>query len=285
MSRDQIEKSKALMQTLEKRKITYTEMLPTHVPVERFIKSAMLYVTRNPDLLNCDPVSIVNSVNNAAELGLDFTQAKGHAYIVKFGDQATFMPGYRGLIDLARRSGRVKFVDAQLVYENDHFEYEYGESRRLVHRPPKLGHARGEMIGAYAVARLDNDELQFVVMDKEELDRIRERSKAKNAGPWKTDEGEMYRKVPVRRLFKYLPCSPDLEKAIELDNHVSGVIEEITNDPGKSRTETLAEMLAGDAANMEAEEAEYTDIAQDEPPQDDFFAEPLGVGTKKGDRS
>lgn len=253
---------KQVMSTLEKRKPTYAEMLPSHVPVERFIKSAMLYVMRHPELLDCEPSSIINSVNNAAELGLDFTQAKGLAYIIKYGNQATFMPGYRGFIDLARRSGKVKFIDAQLVYQNDHFEYEFGENRKLVHRPPKLGEPRGDMIGGYAIARLDNDEIQFVVMNKEELNSIRGRSKSLGKGPWVTDAGEMYRKIPVRRLFKYLPCSPDLEKALELDNAVSGVVDDAAPS-NKSRTDTLADMLTGDNTFVAAEDAEYEDIPAD----------------------
>jgi recombination protein RecT len=272
----------SLAASLEERKAAFAEMLPSHVNVKRFIKSAMLYAMRSPEILDCDPKSIITSVNNAAELGLDFTQAKGHAYLVKFGNAATFMPGYRGLIELARRSGRVKYLDAQLVYQNDVFEYELGANRALIHKPPRLGQPRGEMIGAYAVAKLDNDELQFVVMNMEELNSIRARSKAKNAGPWQTDPGEMYRKIPVRRLFKYLPCSPDLEKAIEYDNQASGIVEEERPTTGGGRTDVLADLI-GAAAEAEFEEIppEETEQAETVKKQKDFFEEPLEVGGKK----
>jgi len=192
-------------------------LLPSHVNGERFIKSAMLAAYKNPDILKCDKVSVMAAIYTGAELGLDFTEAKGHAYIVPFGSKATFIPGYRGLIDLARRSGAVNKIEAHVVYDNDEFEVEYGTASKIFHKPVIDGGPQGKVIGAYAVAWMKTGETQCEFMNLEELNKIRNKSKSKS-GPWATDTGEMYRKTVVRRLFKYLPSSPDMEKALEKDN-------------------------------------------------------------------
>lgn len=250
---------------IKQRRPEIKELLPSHVNVDRYLKSAMLAVARNPDLLNCTPISIVTTIINGAELGLDFTPAKGHAYIVPFIKTATFMPGYRGFIELARRSGRVKIIDAQLVFENDVFDFGFGEKRFLIHKPAWPGD-RGKMIGAYAMARLDNDELIFTVMNMQELDAIRDRSKAKSCGPWKTDAEEMYRKVPIRRLFKYLPCSPDDEekiaKLMQYDHDIFGT-EDKGLEPGKGRTDALAEMIGAGMAPA-TDDADFEDVPADD---------------------
>lgn len=204
------EQTKALTirETLEEKKPDIRALLPAHVDCDRFIKSALLAVARNSDLQKCTPKSLFTAIVNAAELGLDFTPAKGHAYLVPFSNhgvlEVQFMPGYRGLIDLARRSGAVTKMEAHLVYENDIFEIHYGTESKLVHKPLFRGD-RGSLIGGYAVAFFKDALPQFEFMTIEELEAIKARSKSKDKegnfkGAWKTDEHEMHRKAPVRRL-------------------------------------------------------------------------------------
>jgi len=213
---------KTLREYLDVKKAEISSMLPTHVNYERFAKSALLAVARDPKLQDCSVLSLFTAVVNAAELGLDFTPSRGAAYIVKFGNQAVFMPGFRGLIDLAKRTGDVTKIEAHIVHEGEKFELEYGTNSHLTHVPRYAGES-GKMIGAYAVAHFKDGTFQFEYMTKEMIDGIRKRSKAANNGPWVTDYDEMARKTVVRRLFKYLPSSSDLlDKAIEADNKAIG---------------------------------------------------------------
>jgi len=239
---------KTLKHYIDERRPEITAMLPSHVNVERFLKSALLAVARDPKLQACTPLSLFTAVLNAAELGLDFTPARGAAYLIKYGDIATFMPGYRGLIDLAKRTGDVSRIEAHLVYENDKFELEYGAESKLTH-VPELRKERGKMIGVYAVANFKNGESQFEYMSKQQVDDIRKRSKAAGNGPWVTDYEEMSRKTALRRLYKYLPSSSDLlDKAIEADNKAIGLaefsIEPLEPLEDGEKTSRLADRLA-----------------------------------------
>jgi len=214
-------------------------LLPTHVNCNRFIKSAFLAISREPKLLECTQKSLITAVINAAELGLDFTPAKGHAYLIAFKQTATFMPGYRGMIDLAKRSGTVSKIEAHIVHEKDEFSIEYGLTPKLVHKPQITG-APGNVLGAYAIAWFKDDEPQYEFMTKDQLDGIRRRAKTDLI--WSSDYIEMCRKTAVRRLFKYLPSSPDLDKAMAFDNQIAGVAEAPPVDD-TPRTESLANLI------------------------------------------
>lgn len=258
-----------IREQLEEKKPDIRQLLPSHVDVDRFIKSALLAVARNSDLKKCTVASVFTAIVNAAELGLDFTPAKGHAYLVPFNNHGTleaeFMPGYRGFIYLAKNAGVVTKIEAHLVYEKDQFELFYGTEPKLYHKPC-LEESPGKVIGAYAVAFFSNTSPQSDYMRLDELKAIRTRSKAKK-GPWATDEGEMMRKTPVRRLFKYLPSSPDIDKALEADNQAVGLIDfDISDQPLEDgeRTSQLSDKLDGVSDNNKTEQGEPLEMtAQD----------------------
>ncbi len=212
-------------------------ILPSHINLERFIKSAILCIYNNPALQKCTKESLVEAIYSAAELGLDFIPTRGHAYLVPFGNKATFMPGYRGLTDLALRGGSVLKVFTRLVYEGDGFTLTYGTQERIVHIPNLDPSKRGEITGAYSVAALRNGETIFEYMIVDELESVRKTSKMANKGAWADHKPEMYKKTVERRLFKHLPTSPDaqaqerIDKAIDLDNKAVGLIQEAEDDP------------------------------------------------------
>lgn len=200
-------------------------VLPKHVTVERLVKIAVSACSRNPDLLACTQASVFMAVLQAAELGLEFGNVLGQAYLVPFnnGDkkEATMIPGYRGLISLARRSGEIKSIEAVLVYERDEFELIRGTETRIIHKP-HLDSDPGEVRLVYGIAHLKDGGEQVEVMRLSELNAIRDRSKAAKSGPWVTDTYEMYRKTVIRRLFKYLPMSVELVKAITASDAAEG---------------------------------------------------------------
>lgn len=256
-------------------------LVPT-IPRDRFLKIALQAITRSPSLLDCTPASFVLALRDAAELGLEPSGLMGSAYLVPYRNkksgkmEAQLIPGYRGLIDLARRSGEVRTVEAHVVRERDEFSFGYGSDQYL-HHVPYLNMTgaeddegkpldAGEYVAAYAFARLASGEVQFDVMDVPELDKIRAQSKAADKGPWATHWAEMARKTPTRRLLKYLPLSVvALTRALELEDIAEGQSEPERPEKSQARTalqaalkvETPDEEPPVETEDREAEEGEF----------------------------
>lgn len=196
--------------------------LPKHMSPDRMLRISLTELRKTPKLNECDPMSLLGAIVQSAQLGLEPGSALGHAYLVPFYNNKTgrhevqLIPGYKGLIDLARRSGQIAAISARCVYENDKFDFSYGLNERLDHVPAKSD--RGALIYVYAVAKLRDGSTQMEVMSMDEVERVRALSKSKDFGPWKDHYDEMARKTAVRRLAKYLPLSPEMVRTIELDN-------------------------------------------------------------------
>lgn len=210
--------------TLTKMKPQLQMALPAGMSVERLTRTALTVIRTTPKLLQCSTESLCAAVMQSAQLGLE-PGMLGHCYFVPFFNgrrkqyEVTFIIGYRGLIQLARRSKRIKTIQASAIYENDDFDYELGSNARLFHKRP-FGKELGKMIGAYAhVTYVDGGE-QFEVMSKSEIDSIRARSKAKDSGPWVTDYDEMAKKTVFRRLAKYLELTIEISEAIHKDEAI-----------------------------------------------------------------
>lgn len=124
--------------------------------------------------------------------------------------------GYRGMIDLARRSGQIVSISARTVRESDQFNYCYELDERLEHVPS--GNEDAPISHVYAVARLKDGGVQFEVMTLKQIEAVRSQSKAANSGPWISHFEEMAKKTLIRRLFKYLPVSIESQRAVLLMN-------------------------------------------------------------------
>ena len=201
---------------VERQRESFAARLPKHVDPSRFIKILVTAAAKNPKILECDKESVILSALQAAELGLEPGGALGEGYLVPYGRTCQFIPGYRGFISLARRSGQIVSIEAHVVYSADHFECEFGLEPKLVHRPDLTAKDRGDILGFYAVARLKDGGTQFEFMPKADVEAIRKRSRAAQSGPWVTDYAEMGKKTVIRRIFKMLPVSVELVRALEL---------------------------------------------------------------------
>jgi recombination protein RecT len=182
---------------------------------QRVAYAVMSAMAANGRLMACKPESIRKCAIDAVSLGLVPGGQLGHAYLVPFGQEATLIIGYRGMIELAKRSGVIARIEARVVYDGDFFEVDYGSEAVIIHKPT-FGE-RGEMLGVYAIAHDVHGNQQFEIMTKEEIEHVRNKSRAKDNGPWKTDYHEMARKTAVKRLCKYLPMTADMAQAIEID--------------------------------------------------------------------
>ena len=190
---------------------------------DRFCATALAALSDSPALLRCTPESVIQSLYKAAQLGL-VPGLLNSAHLIPYKNQCRLIPGYGGLRDLALRSGAVRNIESHLVYEKDEFAFALGTEPRIEH-VPHLAQDRGEVIAAYAVAHLAAGGIQVEIMPRDEIDRIRRRSRASGNGPWVTDFGEMARKTVLRRLCKHLPQTPDLAQAIQLENDAEGEAE------------------------------------------------------------
>ena len=195
--------------------------LPKHMTPERMARIAFSAMQRQPLLLECTPQSLALCVITASELGLEPNMI-GHAYLVPYRNNKTgktdaqLILGYKGLIDLARRSGALSTISVACVHERDKFEYELGLEPRLKHRPYMDGE-RGNVTLVYAVARLKDGGYQFEVMSRAEIEQVRKKSKAGSSGPWVEHWDEMAKKTVLRRLCKLLPSSIELARAVAMD--------------------------------------------------------------------
>ena len=198
--------------------------LPKSMTAERLTRIVMTECRKVPALMQCNQESFFGAVLQCAQLGLEPGSALGHCYLLPFGNgksrdgrpNCQLIIGYRGMIDLARRSGQIVSINAYCVHEADEFEYELGLHPDIHHRPSPLAE-RGPVTYVYAVAVLKGGGVQFEVMSRAEIEAVRVQSKAGKSGPWVTHWEEMARKTVVRKLFKYLPVSIEAIRAVEID--------------------------------------------------------------------
>lgn len=221
---------KTIAGLLEQMKSEIARCLPKHLTPERMARIALTELRKTPKLQECEPLSFIAAIMQASQLGLE-PGVLGACYLIPFFNGKTgktecnFIPGYRGFLDLARRSGQIISLTAHSVFENDEFIYEYGLEEKLVHRPTL--NDKGSLVAVYSVARLKDGGYQFEVMSKKEVDEIRQQSKSGNAGPWVTHYEQMAKKTILRKLFKWLPCSIEMQKAVVLDEHADVGIQDI----------------------------------------------------------
>lgn len=255
----------------ESQKSTLAAVLPKHVGADRMLKIALGALRTTPKLMQARTDTLLGAIIQCAQLGLEPNTPLGHAYLIPFENrnkgvtEVQIVFGYKGLIDLARRSGQIVSIAAHEVRANDHFEYEYGLDEKLVHRP-SMGE-RGEVIAFYAVAKLMGGGYAFEVMSRADVEAIRNESqgwktavrfKKEASSPWGAHFVEMGRKTVLRRLFKFLPVSIELATAATLDSKAA-----IGETQG-----AFEDVLQG----------EYTIAADDGQPSDD-----AGIDTTTGE--
>lgn len=192
-------------------------VLPAHVTPERFERVTLTALQRQPDLLSVDRKSLFGAVMQCAQDGL---QPDGkEAALVKFGKGAAYMPMVAGLLKLARQSGEIASLTANVVYEGDEFDYWIDDDGEHLSHRPSIDGDRSSIRAVYAMARTSSGESIIEVMPYAEVEKVRKASRSANAGPWRDWYSEMARKTAIRRLFKRLPRSTDrLEEAVHRDD-------------------------------------------------------------------
>lgn len=205
--------------------------LPSVITPERFTRMVLSALSTTPKLGSCTPKSFLGAMMSAAQLGLEPNTPLGQAYLIPYKnkgvDEVQFQIGYKGLIDLAYRSGEVSLVQAHIVYENDVFECEFGLEPKLIHKPADKD--RGNPIKVYAMFKTKNEGYGFEVMSMDDVRRHAEKySKAYNYGssPWQTNFEEMAKKTVLKKVLKYAPLKSDFVRGIVQDETIKTEISE-----------------------------------------------------------
>jgi recombination protein RecT len=180
----------------------------------RFARIALTATFKNPQLLDCTRESLLNCLLRLSELGIEPDGRRAH--LIPYGTECTLLIDYKGIAELIRRNGEVAHIHCDVVGENDHFEYRFGTGGKLDHIPA-VGN-RGKIKCAYSYIRLKDGTEEYDVMGTEEIETVRERSRAAKKGPWVTDWNEMAKKTVFRRHAKLLPLSPEVREMIESDD-------------------------------------------------------------------
>ena len=193
--------------------------LPSVITPERFTRIVLTALSSNPKLQACTPMSVMGAMMQAAQLGVEPNTPLGQAYLIPYGNVCQFQLGYKGLIDLAYRSGEASSIQAHEVHENDTFTYEYGLEPKLRHVPAQTD--RGPVTFYYAVLKLKNGGVGFEVMSREDVEKFAmKKSKAYHNGPWQTDFDEMAKKTVLKKVLKYAPLKTEFARAVASDESV-----------------------------------------------------------------
>jgi recombination protein RecT len=196
---------------------------------ENVINEALICARLTPKLLDCAPFSWVNSLVDAAIMGLPMTGQSGKAWLTKRwsgahqANLAQYMLGWRGMLDIVYRTQLFKRIDAGVVYRGDEFHYERGMNQHLKHAPNMTGNRKDEnVVGFYVEGLLTNGEFKFEVMSIDEVKKIRDNYAVDKSGKvsdtWRDHFTEQGKKTVMRRFWKWLPDHEELQIAEAVDN-------------------------------------------------------------------
>ena len=240
--------------------------LPSVITPERFTRIVLSALSTNPKLAATTPQSFLGAMMTAAQLGLEPNTPLGQAYLIPFRNhgimETQFQLGYKGLIDLAYRSGAVSVIQSQVVYENDVFEYSFGLDPQLKHIPAKKD--RGEPTAVYAMFRTKDGGYGFEVMSMDDIrSHAKKYSKSYGNGPWQTNFEEMAKKTVLKRVLKYAPLKSDFVRGMAQDETI--------------KTEIGDDMYSIPGAVIDADEDDFQEIPDTDPETGEVIGDPITI--------
>lgn len=247
--------------------------LPTVMTPERFTRIVLTALSSNPKLGQCTPNSFLGAMMQAAQLGVEPNTPLGQAYLIPYRNKGTlecqFQLGYKGLIDLAYRSGAVQSIQAHEVHENDEFEYSYGLDGTIRHKPALKD--RGPVIAYYGVWKTKDGGYGYEVMSVDDVISVRDQySKAADSkfSPWATNFDAMAKKTVLKRALKYAPLKTEFARALSQDNTIKTTIApDMANEPDETNyTDIEAEQVPD---NVDPKTGEVHDTHPDQETEDD----------------
>lgn len=258
----------------------FAAALPDVMSPERFIRLTLTAFSKTPRLYECTSASLLGALLMAAQLGMEPNSPLGQAYLIPYYNrdkeayECQFQLGYKGMITLAYRSGKVTDIAAYEVRANDRFDYELGLESKLYHKP--VLRDRGEVIAYYAVWHTKDGGHGFAVMSKEDVEAHRNHfSKASQKGfsPWTTSFDEMAKKTVLKQALKYAPMAADFQRAMMSD----GAVKNIDDPKDIPSIDILDEPNEMDYVETEAREHDEGAIPEQKEPADFLKTETVKV--------
>ena len=225
--------------------------LPSVITPERFTRIVLSALSTNPKLAETTPQSFLGAMMTAAQLGVEPNTPLGQAYLIPYRNKGVmecqFQLGYKGLIDLAYRSGEISIIQAQMVYSEDSFTYSFGLEPTLKHIPATGD--RGEPVHVYAMFKTKEGGYGFEVMSIEEIRIFAQKySKAYDNGPWQTNFEEMAKKTVLKRVLKYAPLKTEFLRGLAQDETIK---QEISDDMYMVQPTMVEDVIPVDSATGE----------------------------------
>ena len=249
------------------------KLLPKGMDPDRLFRMALTECIKNPDLLDCSAESWALAIQTCAQQGLYPDSGLGYMYLVPrknkkaggdYVKEVSAMRGYQGDIRLARNTGEIADIYAEVVYAKDSYKVKKGLNRDIVHEPYEADDDPGPLKACYAVAKLTSGEIAFVTLTRRDVDRHRASSQGADSdySPWKKHEAAMWKKTAIHELFKWLPkASENMERAAR---SIAGdaVAVDVTPVAGSTVPLEPAHGLDGLTAQLQAAGAEEGAAAQ-----------------------
>ena len=240
--------------------------LPKHVTPDRMMRVALNCIRKVPKLMDCDPASLFGAITEAATYGWELGGVLGHAYLVPYGRECTLIPGYKGLVDLCRRSGQISTISAECVHAGDKFSYSLGDDPHIAHVPNDRDPKRHEkpIDYVYVVVKLRDGGIQRSVWSQASIDAHKEKysqawryaDKAKKDSSWHTSWPAMAKKTVLRDMIQrgLLPVSAEYREVVDrgLKHDDDGGMDfgtfDIVPEPGAIEGEVGGQADVGDAS-------------------------------------
>jgi recombination protein RecT len=267
--------------TITKLEGEFKSALPAQIPADRFVRTIITTVQMNPELLECTKLSLLSTCMKAAQDGLlpDGREGKIVVFNTKINDKwvkaAQWMPMVGGLMKLARNSGEIASLNAQVVYRGEPFRVVLGDEDRIVHERVLDAVDANQPVAVYAIAVLRDGTRVHEAMTWKQVMKVKGASASGDRGPWGAWPDEMARKTVLRRLLKRLPLSTDRDGDRRLVQAVESVDEDHPRIAAGSGTAAgmLADETGGRLDGLEAQldTPERAPVPNDDAADDDGF--------------
>lgn len=203
---------------MEKFKPQLALALPKHLTADRMARLALTAFSTTPKLQECDPKTIAASIMTAGQLGLE-VGVNGAGYLVPYGRTCTFVPGWKGLVDLVARSGRGT-VFTGVIFKDQEYTFIDGARRDLIiHNETDLDDP-ADITHAYAIGWVKDAAIPVVELWRvSKITKHRDKYNKVGGAHYSFRDWEMYcRKVPLLQVLKYMPCSVEVSNAVAVNN-------------------------------------------------------------------
>jgi recombination protein RecT len=288
-----------LRKLFDQQKPELAKLLPRGMDPERLFRMALTECVKNEKLLQCTAESWALAMQVCASQGLYPDSGLGYMYLIprnnskKLADgtwvkrmEVTAQRGYQGDLALARKTGEIADIYAEVVYEKDEYKVTKGLDRNIVHVPYEGDDDPGALRATYAVAKLRSGETAFVTLTKRDVMRHKLSSfeTEKDDSPWKKHEAAMWKKTAIHELFKWLPkSSEDMERvsrAIAAENRPAiettaidlGKVEVALSGDDRPALDQVTDQLAG----SQAQDCDHPGVPKNIPPGQTVACEKCG---------